>query len=40
MTAAIWNKMGIDYQMMFNSKDAARCYKGVAPDRAPVIRRS
>jgi tetratricopeptide (TPR) repeat protein len=27
MTAAIWNKMGIDYQMMFNSKDAARCYK-------------
>jgi tetratricopeptide (TPR) repeat protein len=27
MTAGIWNKMGIDYQMMFNSKDAARCYK-------------
>jgi len=27
MTADIWNKMGIDYQMMFNSKDAARCYK-------------
>ena len=27
MTATIWNKMGIDYQMMFNSKDAARCYK-------------
>jgi tetratricopeptide (TPR) repeat protein len=27
MTAAIWNKMGIDYQMMFNSKDATRCYK-------------
>ncbi len=27
MTAAIWNKMGIAYQMMFNSKDAARCYK-------------
>jgi len=26
-TAAIWNKMGIDYQMMFNSKDAMRCYK-------------
>jgi tetratricopeptide (TPR) repeat protein len=26
-TAVIWNKMGIDYQMMFNSKDAARCYK-------------
>jgi len=28
MTAAIWNKMGISYQMMFNSKDAIRCYKG------------
>jgi Flp pilus assembly protein TadD len=27
MTAVIWNKMGIDYQMMFNSKDATRCYK-------------
>ena len=27
MTAPIWNKMGIDYQMMFNSKDATRCYK-------------
>jgi tetratricopeptide (TPR) repeat protein len=27
ITATIWNKMGIDYQMMFNSKDAARCYK-------------
>ena len=27
MTADIWNKMGIDYQMMFNSKDASRCYK-------------
>lgn len=27
MTADIWNKMGIDYQMMFNSKDAAHCYK-------------
>jgi len=26
-TAAIWNKMGIDYQMMFNSRDAMRCYK-------------
>ncbi len=25
-TAAIWNKMGIAYQMMFNSKDAAHCY--------------
>jgi tetratricopeptide (TPR) repeat protein len=27
MTASIWNKMGIAYQMMFNSKDATRCYK-------------
>lgn len=27
MTASIWNKMGIAYQMMFNAKDAARCYR-------------
>ncbi len=27
MTAAIWNKMGISYQMMLNSKDAMRCYR-------------
>lgn len=27
LTATIWNKMGIDYQMMFSSKDATRCYK-------------
>jgi tetratricopeptide (TPR) repeat protein len=27
MTADIWNKMGIAYQMLFNSKDATRCYK-------------
>jgi tetratricopeptide (TPR) repeat protein len=27
MTASIWNKMGIAYQMMFNSRDATRCYK-------------
>jgi len=27
MTALIWNKMGISYQMMFNTKDAALCYK-------------
>jgi tetratricopeptide (TPR) repeat protein len=27
MTATIWNKMGISYQMMFNSKEALRCYK-------------
>jgi Tfp pilus assembly protein PilF len=27
MTAGIWNKMGIAYQMLFNAKDATRCYK-------------
>jgi tetratricopeptide (TPR) repeat protein len=27
MTAGIWNKMGISYQMMLNSRDAMRCYK-------------
>jgi len=27
MTAVIWNKMGIAYQMLFNSRDATRCYK-------------
>jgi tetratricopeptide (TPR) repeat protein len=26
-SAAIWNKMGIAYQMMFNLKDATRCYR-------------
>lgn len=26
-SAAVWNKMGIAYQMMFNLKDAQRCYK-------------
>jgi tetratricopeptide (TPR) repeat protein len=26
-SAAVWNKMGIAYQMMFNTKDAARCYR-------------
>lgn len=26
-TAAIWNKMGIAYQMMYNVRDATRCYK-------------
>jgi tetratricopeptide (TPR) repeat protein len=27
MTADIWNKVGIAYQMMFNAKDAMRCYR-------------
>jgi Tfp pilus assembly protein PilF len=26
-SAAIWNKMGIAYQMMFSMEDARRCYK-------------
>jgi tetratricopeptide (TPR) repeat protein len=26
-SAVIWNKMGIAYQMLFNLKDATRCYK-------------
>ena len=26
-SAEVWNKMGIAYQMMFNLKDAQRCYK-------------
>ena len=26
-SATVWNKMGIAYQMMFNLKDATRCYK-------------
>ncbi|MGD1108166.1 MAG: tetratricopeptide repeat protein [Terracidiphilus sp.] len=40
MTADIWNKMGIDYQMMFNSKDATRCYKQslqIDPHNAEVL---
>lgn len=26
-SAAVWNKMGIGYQMLFDAKDAVRCYK-------------
>ncbi len=26
-SATIWNKMGVAYQMMYNLKEAARCYK-------------
>ncbi len=26
-SAVLWNKMGIAYQMMFDEKDAARCYQ-------------
>jgi len=26
-SAAVWNKMGIAYQMMFNLQDATRCYQ-------------
>jgi Tfp pilus assembly protein PilF len=27
LSATVWNKMGIAYQMMFNLKDATRCYR-------------
>jgi Tfp pilus assembly protein PilF len=27
MTAEIWNKMGIAYQMMFDARDGMRCYR-------------
>lgn len=40
MTAAIWNKMGIAYQMMFNLKDATRCYKAslkIDPNNPDVL---
>lgn len=40
MTAVIWNKMGIAYQMMFNSKDAMRCYREslkIEPKNAEVL---
>jgi Flp pilus assembly protein TadD len=39
-TATIWNKMGIAYQMMFNLKDATRCYKeslALDPKNANVL---
>lgn len=26
-TAEIWNKMGVAYQLMFNNRDAERCYR-------------
>ena len=40
LTAAIWNKMGIAYQMMFNDGDASRCYKEslkLDPDNAQTL---
>lgn len=40
MTAVIWNKMGIAYQMMFDVKDAIRCYNAslkIDPRNAQVI---
>ena len=40
MTAVIWNKMGIAYQMMFAVKDAVRCYNEslkLEPRNAQVI---
>ncbi|MGH9563691.1 MAG: tetratricopeptide repeat protein [Terracidiphilus sp.] len=39
-TAAIWNKMGIAYQMMFNDSDASHCYKEslkLDPDNAQTL---
>jgi len=39
-TAGIWNKMGIAYQMMFNLKDATRCYNAslkLEPKNATVL---
>ena len=28
MSAGVWNKMGIAYQMMFNLEEAEHCYQG------------
>jgi tetratricopeptide (TPR) repeat protein len=39
-SAAVWNKMGIAYQMMFNLKDASRCYNAslkLEPRNATVL---
>jgi tetratricopeptide (TPR) repeat protein len=39
-TPALWNKMGIAYQMMFNVKDAVRCYNAslkLDPKNAQVL---
>ncbi len=40
MTAVVWNKMGIAYQMMFAVKDAIRCYNAslkLDPHNAQVM---
>jgi len=39
-SAMVWNKLGIAYQMMFNLKDATRCYKSslkIDPRNAQVM---
>jgi tetratricopeptide (TPR) repeat protein len=39
-SAAVWNKLGIAYQMMFNLKDASRCYSAslkLEPRNATVL---
>ena len=39
-SAAVWNKMGIAYQMMFDNNDAIRCYKAslkLEPHNAQVM---
>lgn len=40
LTAAIWNKMGIAYQMMFDDDNASHCYKEslkLDPDNAQTL---
>ena len=40
-SASVWNKMGIAYQMMFNLKDASRCYNAslkLDPRSALILR--
>ena len=39
-SAHLWNKMGIAYQLMFNLKDAARCYKASLTISPPLTTRS
>ena len=39
-TASVWNKMGVAYQMLFDLKDAAHCYKEaikIDPENAQML---
>jgi len=39
-SAAVWNKMGMAYQMMYNSQEAVRCYQAslkLNPDNPHVL---